>query len=534
RSESPDLAQPELQFTLTGDGEIAALARYVTQYSGQYAPVDDAQLPQSGVFQLNAQGHLIIPMGGDSILNSAQAEMTFAAALSEVDIPNSQGLPDWMLNGLNAETSGSLNLTQASLAGAFTSAIDYADRATAFELSVTEWNAQIGENYALSQLDLNSFVLDMGGVPTPYGMISSARLEGGLTDLTSSPMGSIEIHAASPELDLATATVQEAVIDTSMTLSSITEDDLNENNGNQGYRFDLISPAQFSLGALILPAIAPIEEIDGEILTARLELAMQDDVFAFVQTAEVSMPDLSVAIERPTGPAIEMQIETLPTNIESSGVIGGLVRFTTNTTLSAVEFSQFGLLTQGAEFSSRGIVGGEINARLNGGSILHSVESPFFTPLTPDLQMVQSGDSVTFAGSLSGAEGNLNVSVRGEHDLGQSEGNMRFSVDELIFGPEDATENSISPLLASMEDLRGRANGETSFSWSTESFEQAGKIEADQMSFRQNGMTIEGLTTEVTLNSLLPARSLPGQLLTIRRIGTGIEDVTSLELYFSL
>ena len=41
-------------------------------------------------------------MSGDPILNSAEAEMIFAAALSEVNIPNSGGLPDWMPNGLNA------------------------------------------------------------------------------------------------------------------------------------------------------------------------------------------------------------------------------------------------------------------------------------------------------------------------------------------------------------------------------------------------------------------------------------------------
>ena len=54
------------------------------------------------------------------------------------------------------------------------------------------------------------------------------------------------------------------------------------------------------------------------------------------------------------------------------------------------------------------------------------------------------------------------------------------------------------------------------------------------MSFRRSGMTIEGLATELNLDRLLPPRSLPSQILTIRRIDTGFTELDSLDLRFKL
>ncbi len=515
-SEPLDLDRPELQLRLVGEGDLMTLAGY--------AALDAAQHPQSGTFGLSMQGRIALPLDTENYFSSAQSETDFTLVLSELTLANFGNLPAWMLDRLSAELSGSLALQQASLTSALSAEIGYAENETGFELSAPQVQARFNDDYSLESIDLNAFIAGAVEFPTSYGTLSAVTLEGNLSDLMSGASGSVQIHGTAPELTLAAVSARQAVVDARASLSP----------NDEGYQLLLDTPAQISLGALNLPAMLPIEALNAEVLSANLDLIAGEDGYSFRQNAEVLVPNLALNIERQDSPALQLQIQSGPTEMESSGTPAGPVRFTTATRLDALAIPELGLLSQNAVVNVSGIAGGAIDANLRGGMVSHDVENPFYAPLTPDLHLVQSGDDVSFDGDLRSADGFLTVSVQGNHDIATGNGNMRFSVEELSFGPGGATESSVSPLLASMEDLRGQADGEANFGWSEGELDSSGRFNAERMSFRRNGMTIEGLAAELTLDRLLPPRSLPGQTLTIERIDTGFTELDSLDLRFAL
>nr|TFG53693.1 MAG: hypothetical protein E4H34_03390 [Hyphomicrobiales bacterium] len=515
-SQSPNLDRPELQFDLSGEGGLVSLARY--------SALDDTKMPTSGTFRLNAQGDLVLPMGAQSALGAAQGEMTYNFDLSDVRIPDNAAVPAWILEPLNAKSSGTLKLNQAAIAGDLSAAIDYADHPASFEFSAPEIAATVNDDYSLGSFDLNEFTANMAAVPTPYGTLGAASLAGNITNIILAPAGTVRLHATSPAVTIASVAAHATIIDANLALQST----------EQGYLLALAAPARFSIGTLNLPAMLPIEGLNGQIRAARLELSAQNTGYSFAQSAEVTLPALAFSIERSDGAPVLLEFESAPISIESSAAPQSLVRFTLATVISALGMPAFGMLTRNSNLDVGGIVGGEIAVRLHGGSLVHEAESPYFTILTPDLRMIQNGNHLSFAGDLMGANDRLEISIHGNHDLGAGIGDMHFVVDDLEFGPNGTNGAALSPLLASMENLRGHVNGEANFSWNSESFENGAHINIQQISFRRDSMTIDGLSTELTLSNLYPARSPTGQKLTIGKIETGIEDVTSLELQYRL
>ena len=515
-SEPLDIDRPELQLRLTGRGDVSAFAAYTG--------LDSAQHPTSGTFQMNTEGIVALPLRSESRLGSAQGEMSFALALSELTLANPGNLPAWMLDRINAELSGTIALHDAAVSGALTAGIVYAEKETTFDFSAAETRVTLNEDFSVRSIDLNAFAAAASAVATPYGTLDAITVEGRLSDLQSGASGSVQVQATAPELRLAAVSARDAVVEASASLSPNAD----------GYRLSLDAPAQISLDALNLPAMLPIEALSGQVLAANVQLVTREEGISFRQSAQVRLSDLSLAVERQGASPLLIQIENDPIDIESTGTPAGPVRFSAATRVSALEIPELSLLAQNSEVNFSGIAGGEVNARFHGGTVSHAAENPFYTPLRPDLHMIQSGDHISFDGNLRGVGDVLTISVQGEHDLAMGGGNMRFFVDALSFGPGGATESSVSLLLASLQNLRGEVGGEANFSWSEESFDSTGRLTLEQMSFRRNGMTIDGLTTELTLDSLLPPRSPPNQHLTIRRIDTGIEDLELLDLRFAL
>lgn len=200
--------------------------------------------------------------------------------------------------------------------------------------------------------------------------------------------------------------------------------------------------------------------------------------------------------------------------------------------LESARIGETDLLLEGAGVGASGTAHGMVRARIHGGAISHTAELPLFTALTPDLQITQNADQIAIVGELRGANGFPIVSVEGGHDLGIGGGEIQFVLGELLFGPGGKTGVAVSPVLASMRDLRGRLSGSAGFAWTGDGFENEGQLEIAGFSFRRDGMSVEGVNTRVSLDRLFPVRSLPSQHLSIARIDVGIEEVTALDMNF--
>ncbi len=514
-TDSLSAEQPEMDFRVEGHGTLEALA--------DHAALGEALRPQGGTFQLDADGTAQIPLSTEGFLEAIEGDARYALTIDAGVPPSIAALPEWTLEPFDADVNGTISLRDAVFQATTNAHVDYTESETTFDFSAGETRFVLNDDFTLRSLDLNDFTANGNAVPTPFGLLQSAALDARIVGLPTAPSGPLHLRATSPGIEIASVTASNAAIEANLTLAP-TED---------GFRFDLSAPAQVSIGALHLPAILPLQNVRAQILSAQLDIVEGETGFAFTQTARVSVPALSLRIERQDAAPTLFELSGQTFAIQSNGSAEQPVRFTASTNLERFSLPDFGMVVSGQAVNVTGTIGGEIRAHVAGGTVLQQGDAPLFEPLVPDITMIQDGDRLVFSGALRGAGDSLNVVVDGSHSIEAARGVITFTVDELLFGPEDAEGTALSQLLASMEDLRGRVNGEARFGWSADGVESSGRLAVIDLSFERSGMTVEGLNTELVLDRLLPAHSPPGQRLTIRRIDTGIE-VTALQLGYAV
>jgi hypothetical protein len=84
-----------------------------------------------------------------------------------------------------------------------------------------------------------------------------------------------------------------------------------------------------------------------------------------------------------------------------------------------------------------------------------------------------------------------------------------------------------------MQALQGRVSGQADLQWNADGFDGKGNLVLQNLSFRREGMQLEGIDVNLALDHLAPLRSLSGQQLKIRRVGAGV-DMTNIDVTFQL
>ncbi|MGD1876239.1 MAG: YdbH domain-containing protein [Kiloniellaceae bacterium] len=156
---------------------------------------------------------------------------------------------------------------------------------------------------------------------------------------------------------------------------------------------------------------------------------------------------------------------------------------------------------------------------------------PLTAPLSLDGTLKRKGAGYDIAAAVGLSGGQTLVDLTGRYD---DDGTARIDAASrlLSFTPDGLQPAQISPLLDSLEKVSGTVTANASLAWPRDPSAQSGKLTVSGLSFA-GPAAVEGLDLALTLDSLLPLASAPGQHLKIRRLEAGI-PVEDIDIAFSL
>jgi hypothetical protein len=156
------------------------------------------------------------------------------------------------------------------------------------------------------------------------------------------------------------------------------------------------------------------------------------------------------------------------------------------------------------------------------GTISHRAEAPLFAPLAGRLTARGDEAAVTFEGHLGDRGGAARLAIAGRHDPVQRRGAAALTLDPLGFAPGALQPAALAPPLADLRQVTGGLRARAEVAWSPEGLTSGATVAVDDLSFDSDAAEVRDLDLSLTLASLMPPASAPGQRLTVGRIDPGV------------
>jgi hypothetical protein len=212
-----------------------------------------------------------------------------------------------------------------------------------------------------------------------------------------------------------------------------------------------------------------------------------------------------------------------PLRIQGSWRPGAPYRGTLRLESSIASLPARNLLAEGVEAKlSLGAVPVGLAAEVILDSLTHRTEAPVFAPLGGRLTLRGDGETVTFEGHLGDRAGAARLAISGRHDLAAGGGAATLALDPLTFAPGGLQPAALAPPLAALREVTGGLRAQAEVAWSAESLTSGAVLAIQDLSFDSPAAEVRGLDLALTLTSLTPPASAPGQRLTIGRVDPGV------------
>jgi hypothetical protein len=500
-------ARPETQYSLTAEGPLAALARDLG-----YA---EAWRPQSGAFRLTAEGRISVGVTPKPF-DRPEADAALRLTLSDVTL----GQPaDW-LRSAGGTATAQVKFAGQTLEGSAAAAL--AGGRGKLDLKLPLLRLLLDQNYGLDRLTLADFSAVVSGFPTPYGRFGDVAIQGSLEGPAAAPQGPLRITAAAPSLRLNDVVADGVALTANVTVTA----------QDAGYRVTLSAPGRLRLRSLRLPALLPLRGFDAAIPSGTLDLKSVEGGWQIAQAGIVAPPPLSLQLIRKDAPPLPMTVRLRPISYRVEIPVGTPSLVDLRTRIDQLALPEARTTLKDSDVRIVGDPIGVIAGTLSGGTVAQETETPLFAPLTPQFRVTRRGAALEIVGTLRrGAD--VDVAANGRHDLTAGRGRMHLDLKPILFSGRGGDRERISPMLAGMDALRGRAQGQADLTWDADGFDSKGVVTIQDLSFTRQGLEIEDLDTVLTLDHLIPLASAAHQKVTIRRIGAGV-DLTELDLRFAL
>lgn len=509
-TQSPTAARPQMLFHLTGSGAVAVLARELA--------LPPSRSPTAGRFELAADGQASFSAAPEPFA-APQLSTTVEVHLSDV-MAAADTAPDWLQQAggrASATARYGGNALAVSASGDFLS-----DRSgTRVQFDLPDARFAMRDDGSVSNVQLSGLAFSGAAIPTPFGTLRTVDVKGSLSGSPAEPAGQLALQLASDELDIAGNIARRVSFQGPATLRS-----------RAGvYSLALSGPGSVSLGELRLPALLPLRGAQARVTAASLDMRSAPEGWSFEQTAVVNIPKQTLRVERKDAGPLAMDLTLRPVSVRLVVPPVGASQIRAESAIASLVIPEAALMIRDSRATVSGDPAGVLQAQFTGGTLTHQAETPMFAALVPQLTVVRRGSTMSIEGSAT-RTGGLNIRADGAYDLLQGRGRLRFVQPEIRF-ERTLQPGAVSPLLASMESVTGSARGEGEVTWDANGFETRGVVALTGLSFVREGFEVEGVTTTLTLDQLVPPRSVPGQRLTIRRIAAGA-DVTGLDLRYAL
>jgi Dicarboxylate transport len=152
----------------------------------------------------------------------------------------------------------------------------------------------------------------------------------------------------------------------------------------------------------------------------------------------------------------------------------------------------------------------------------HLASPAAFAPLRLSGRTVRRGDTVELSAQVRRTDSEPLAEVAATHDLASGSGHAEITVLPLRFEPGGLQPGALSPWLAALSDVRGRAEGAADLTWDRDGLAGTARFVVQDLSFARADTTVSGLDLDLELDSLQPPASPPHQRLSADLIDVGV------------
>lgn len=144
-----------------------------------------------------------------------------------------------------------------------------------------------------------------------------------------------------------------------------------------------------------------------------------------------------------------------------------------------------------------------------------------------DAKAEKRGRRIAFEAELGAsggplAEQGLRPRIEGSYDLAQGRADFALAPLRLTFAPGLLQPGDLAAELAELKRVTGSVAAQASGAWAEGRLAGQGGLQVRELGLIREDIAVQGLSLDLALDSLWPARSLPGQRLTIQKIDSAV------------
>ena len=168
-------------------------------------------------------------------------------------------------------------------------------------------------------------------------------------------------------------------------------------------------------------------------------------------------------------------------------------------------------------------------ARFRVGTLRHVADPAILTPVAIDGSISRRRDRFDFAADLQGRGSPLRVKLSGSYRPDTRRGSVDARLRRLVFGPGRVQPGDIVPLLDVLSEVTGAVQATARLTWQAKAIDGRAGVRLEGLSIKTGTGAIASLTGAISLSSLTPPATPPGQTLHIDTVDVGAQfDDTTL------
>jgi len=374
------------------------------------------------------------------------------------------------------------------------------------ELTATsDLRLELGPDLAIERINLDRLRVTARRLPLPGFRLREFQAVGALAGTPPSFTGALELR-----LDAADIAIQALRAGTAQAVLPVALE---------------VAPGKISL-QLTEPGRISLDEVHygGTIRLTALAAAVPEGAISFANGVLDHRTTLNLApFQARIGGEAVVELTPGPLRTQGRWSPGAPYRATLFLEPSTATLPARNLVAEGVEAKlSLGPGPTALTAQVTLGALTHRAEAPVFAPLSGDLNLRGEGATLTFEGRIGDRAGAARLAITGRHDIESSRGAARLALDPLAFVPGGLQPAALAPSLAALHGVTGGLVAEAELAWGAEGLTSSAEIAVENLSFDSDAVTVRDLDFALTLLSLTPLASAPGQRLTIGVLDPGV------------
>jgi hypothetical protein len=157
-------------------------------------------------------------------------------------------------------------------------------------------------------------------------------------------------------------------------------------------------------------------------------------------------------------------------------------------------------------------------------ALVHEAKPPWFAPLRLNGSVHTQNDQIVFDMTLGRTAGDLEMRVRGQHDLARAAGSAQIDVPAIEFAPGRLQPAGLAPVLADLvEDVSGRLALDGTLRWGTgEDMRADLDLLVEDLAFSSGPARFAQVNGVIAFDRLAPLSTPPGQQLAVGLVDIGL------------